>query len=73
MRLVQFTTAAGDRRVGLVSEDGRALHVVASDGYLRTLALDAHRRGTPLAELVRSTLTGETEVYDRPEAFAHPA
>ena len=64
MRLVQFTTTAGERRVGLVSQDSRTLHIIAGDGYLRSLALDAHRRGAQLSDLAQSSLTGETADYD---------
>ncbi len=64
MRLVQFTTPAGERRVGLVAEDGSTLRIVAGDGYVRSLALEAHRRGLSLADVVQSYATDEMADYD---------
>ncbi len=45
-------------------DDGQALHIVAGDGYLSTLALEAHRTGVALAGYVHERLTGETVDYD---------
>ncbi|MDI9549284.1 MAG: GguC family protein [Chloroflexota bacterium] len=64
MRLVQFATPRHERRVAVVSDDGQALHIVAGDGYLSTLALEAHRTGVALAGYVHERLTGETVDYD---------
>jgi hypothetical protein len=64
MRLVQFKTPSHERRVAVVSDGGQALRIVAGDGYLRTLALEAHRQGAALADYVQERLTGETVAYD---------
>jgi hypothetical protein len=58
MRLVQFRTAAGERRVGRVEDDGA---LVALDGVTTTyeLARTAARSGERLAELASRHATGE--------------
>jgi hypothetical protein len=64
MRLVQFVSRAGDRRVGVVSDDGYTLRIVRGAGWLRDLALAAHRAKTTLANLVQGGLAGEAEEYE---------
>jgi len=63
MRLVQFNTTAGARKVACVSADGRRLQVV--DGAQRTyeLALQAARAGQRLEQLVASRLGSEQVDY----------
>ena len=63
MRLVQFETTGGARRVG-VPEDG-ALRVVAGAERVRDLALEAVRTGAALADLVSGRLGDAAEDYDR--------
>ena len=64
MRLVQFLTPEGARRVGVVSEDGRTLAVVAGAAYVRDLALEAWRGQTGLAAMVAARVGGESVSYD---------
>ena len=68
MRLVQFLTSDGSRAVAVVDENGPELEEVDSNGYLRNLVLDAHRRRTPLAEYVADRLTGTRFSYDEVQA-----
>jgi hypothetical protein len=63
MRLVQFQSNSGDRRVALV-EDETTLRVLRSFRSTRELALEADRRGTSLASLVESDLGDERVSYD---------
>jgi hypothetical protein len=62
MLLVQFTTEAGDRRIGTL--DNNTIRVI--DGYSSTLELAkaAIKRGAKLADLVTSALGSTTETYD---------
>ncbi|MBI3958857.1 MAG: hypothetical protein HY328_08610 [Chloroflexi bacterium] len=55
MRLVQYLTPEGVRRVGLVV-DGKSLRVVAKADSVRELSLEAGRAGRSLAELVKERL-----------------
>lgn len=64
MRLVQFKTPDGERKVGAVAEDGRTLAVVAGTRSVRELALEAHRRGQSLAAVVNAALGAEHVDYD---------
>ena len=64
MRLVQFIELDGSRSVAAVSDSGADLEIVNSNGYLRDLALDAHRQGVSLEEYVTSRLTGTKISYD---------
>lgn len=64
MRLVQFLTPEGERRVGVVAEDERTLAVVAGPATVRELALEAHRRDQPLAAVINALLGAERVDYD---------
>ncbi len=55
MRLVQFLTPEGERRVGAVMEEN-VLRVVRQADSVRDLALEAGRVGRPLADLVAERL-----------------
>lgn len=55
MRLVQYITPKGKRRVGLVIDES-TLQVVGRSKSMRELALDAFRGGVSLAEIVRLRL-----------------
>lgn len=64
MRLVQFTTKQGERRVGAVSEDRpNALDVVRDTASIYELARSAIATGTTLADLVTERLSGEMVDY----------
>lgn len=64
MRLIQFLTPDGARRVGAVLADGDALKVVDGAGSVRDLALAAYRGRRSLEEEVRACGFGETVGYD---------
>jgi hypothetical protein len=51
MRMVQFRALDGARKAGVVSEDGRALHVLRDTPRIYDLVLEADRRGVALARL----------------------
>lgn len=55
MRLVQFLTLKGKRRVGLVVDEN-SLHVVKKTDSVRDLALQAARTGLSLGKLVKDRL-----------------
>ena len=63
MRVVQFKALDGTRRVGLVSEDGAALHTLENTLRLHSLVLEAERKGAKLESLVRQRATGPTVDY----------
>jgi hypothetical protein len=64
MRLVQFTTKQGERRVGAVSEDrSGALEIVSDTASIYELARSAIATGTRLADLVTERLSGEMVDY----------
>lgn len=64
MRLVQFATESGERRVGIVDADGASLVPLAGATTTHELAIRATETGTPLADLVAG-LSRETAVdYD---------
>jgi len=65
MRLVQFKALDGTQRVGLVSDDGAALHPLRNTRRVYALALEADRTGTPLADLVRARVSDETVDYTK--------
>ena len=73
MRLVQFEQSYGTRAVAIVSKDGSALEIVESNGYVRDLVLEAHRRSVQLEEYVRSRLTGDSVSYDEVQGRKPPA
>ena len=64
MRLVQFQTEDGRRRVGRVSEDGGELLVLRDTESVYALARDAIVQGPDLFRLVEARLSGETADYD---------
>ena len=55
MRLVQFLTPKGKRRVGLVVDE-KSLSIIKKADSVRELALEANRTGVSLAELVKDRL-----------------
>ncbi|MEZ4726756.1 MAG: AraD1 family protein [Caldilineaceae bacterium] len=63
MRLVQFLTTGGERRVALV-RDTATLQVLQNTSAVRDLALEAHRAGQPLAAAVEARLSEETADYE---------
>ena len=67
MRLVQFLTPSNQRRVAVVSAEGTTLHPLSATESVRDLALEAHRRHLPLAELANQR-TG-TEQMDYAEVI----
>jgi hypothetical protein len=62
MRLLQFRSDAGARRVGRVGDDGRSVHVLSGVGTTYELALQAARGRGSLADL--ATAAGGDEVLD---------
>ncbi len=63
MRLVQFLTADGSRRVGLVADEGQTLHVLQETESTYSLALTAHRAGRRLGDLVQERVGTEQVDY----------
>lgn len=63
MRLVQFWGEDKQRRVGLVQADGVTLALLAGVGYVRDLALEAHRTGTTLAAVVTAKVSDQLVDY----------
>ena len=63
MRLIQFATVAGDRRVGAVDENG-ALRLTTQDHTVYALAQKAIASQMTLAEVVAAQLGAETDNYD---------
>jgi hypothetical protein len=64
MRLVQFISVDGDRRVGLVREDGK-LGVLCDATRVYDLALEAGRLGRKLEPLVSEHLGDQSVDYER--------
>ena len=64
MRLIQFLTRDGARRVGAILADGDRPKVIDGADNLRDLALAAHRHGMSLEQAVRARGFGETVDYD---------
>ena len=64
MRLIQFLSKNGQRRVAKVGERGDQLQVLAHTGRIYDLALEASRTGTALGALVDSRLCDEFLDYD---------
>ena len=62
MRLVQFRTEIGDRRVAMV-EDEETLHLLDRTERIHDLARQAGRSGQPLTELVEERLGGQRVEY----------
>jgi hypothetical protein len=63
MRLVQFKTTTGERKVGRVSVDGEHLHPLNSFHTVRELAEVAIARGVSLSALVEELTPAETIAY----------
>lgn len=63
MRLVQFLTTGGKRRVALV-RDTATLQVLQDTSAVRDLALEAHRTGQSLAAAAEARLSEETADYE---------
>lgn len=63
MRLVQFTLAIGDRRVGVVDADGARVHELAAVHSVRALALQAIATGRSLDQQAESLLTDAAHDY----------
>jgi len=64
MRLVQFLGNNGKRQVGLVSEDGKTLQVVAQFRSVYDLAIEADQTGSKIVSLVNNNLSPEIVDYD---------
>ncbi|MDQ0470653.1 AraD1 family protein [Labrys wisconsinensis] len=64
MRLIQFTTAAGERRAGVVSEDGRSVRLTQHAHSVHALAQAAIARGARLREEAGAQLGTEEADYD---------
>ena len=60
MRLVQFLSDAGERRVGRVSDDGRSVQVLSGVGTTYELAQQAARERRALADLAAAA--GDSEI-----------
>lgn len=65
MRLLQFLTPEGARRVGAIAGDAADVRVVNDAASVRDLALEAHRQGRGLADTVAAHGLGEAVDYDR--------
>ncbi len=65
MRLVQYLTEAGERRVGLVTEDGDHLNPIEGATTVKGLAEAAIAAGSSLAEIVRARVGTDVVDYDR--------
>ncbi len=65
MRLVQFVTKKGERRVGIASDDTKgALNMLNGTDSVYQLALDAIARKVSLADLAAYRASGEMIDYD---------
>lgn len=65
MRLVQFKTMQGERRVGLVSQDSRSLHVLKNTDRVYDLALEADRLSISLADVAAERAGSELVEYEQ--------
>lgn len=65
MRLLQFLDDNENRRVGLVSEDGVTIQLLAQFDSIRTLALVADRGRSDLASLVQANLSDDAVAYEK--------
>lgn len=63
MNLLQFQ--AEQRRVGVVNAEQQTIRAIAGAATVRELALEAHRAGMRLTELVTSRLSEETFSYEQ--------
>ena len=64
MRLVQYTTIDGSRRVGRVSDDGNHLHPLDKTSSVLDLAEAAIAEGVSIASLVEKRTSTATIDYD---------
>ena len=64
MRLIQFVTEDGGRAVGAITDSG-APRLVRNATHVRDLALEAHRSGRSLADVVEAHGLGDAVDYDR--------
>jgi hypothetical protein len=64
MRVVQFLTTSGERRVALV-RDTMTLQVLQKSSYVRDLALEAERANRSLTATIESHLSDETVDYNQ--------
>ena len=69
MRLVQFLSDAGERRVGCVDDDGRSVQVLSGIGTIYDLAQQAARERRSLADLVAAG--GDSEMLDLADLLAN--
>ena len=60
MRLVQFISDAGERRVGVASDDGRSVQALSGVRTTYELAQQAARERRPLVDLVAAATDSET-------------
>lgn len=63
MRLVQFLTPAGERRVAVV-RDAATLQLLHNTAYVRDVALEAQRAGQAFTAAVEARLSNETVSYE---------
>ena len=68
MRLVQFVSGNGERRVGRVSDDDRSVQVLSGVGTTYELARQAAREGRALADLAAAA--GDSEILDLADLLA---
>lgn len=65
MRLVQFFSSDGERRVGMVQEDGAGLRILRDTARVYDLALEAWRSASRLEDTVTMRLGDEVADYER--------
>jgi hypothetical protein len=65
MRLVQFFSSDGERRVGVVQEDGAGLRILRDTVRVYDLALEAWRSASRLEHVVTMRLGDEVADYER--------
>jgi hypothetical protein len=69
MRLVQFLSETGERRVGRVSDDGRSVRALPGVRTTYELARQAARAGRVLADLAAAA--GDSELVDLADLLSH--
>jgi hypothetical protein len=69
MRLVQFLSDTGARRVGRASDDGRSVEALSGAGTVYELAQQAARERRALADLVAAE--GDSEMLDLSDLLTH--
>lgn len=65
IRLVQFLNQLGQRQIGVPSDDGTVLHVVADFERVYDLAFEAIRKNIPLRTLVERHRSDQTADYQQ--------